>query len=731
MRKNIYIKKTVAKKKLLITLLICLSLATFSATSYAATWQVTDNNSLKYTLNRVKAGDVIELGNNITFTDSDLFASLDNITIDGKGLYRLEIAGDLHSINNATFANGKSAGFGGAIYIRQDFTGSINNSTFMHNIANNAGAIMVIQNFSGSINNSIFTHNTTTNYGGAIFINQDFKGSINNSAFMNNTAAGRGGAIFIGRLAEITVDHGASSTFYNNTDGGVNNNPNSTYFWKENVTDTATFTTHGSLYLYDPIAGRNTGKIPLAKDGAGLLLLGGNNTNIEKWNINDGTLRLTYDSAGNKAQITGSNDFNLTNGATLEIVPNAGGHAVINATTQTALHGNTTVGSDYRYHAQLNTGNAQKLLEITNGYTGTGNLTNPSGKFILGQYEYTYDGLAWSNNKELNFNIKSTHLSPEVTGVYSANASLRTSLANKTSQLIFARLQTPFQKLKAQKIPKANLTTNEKEEEKLWATTFYNQTNNKKDGTNDKSKAKVPGLILGTENQITKNSFFGGAVSIAWPDYNQGKVDANGKDIRLNLYGGSLLKNDIELGYIISAGFGDMSQERNVGGKNLGAKYDTRNYTLGLSLAKEYIKSDKVTIRPFLNYEYITAKADGYTENDDLVGITANGQKNNLHRIKLGNEWTIKSKENTLFKTSLYYQGLYGDTKGNVTSYITSSPGNTVSLSGSTMNKHALGIGLMWGKQVSEKVGFDFTYDGTFGSKGMSNDFKVNVNFKF
>ena len=625
-------------------------------------------------------------------------------------------------IINSDFIGNTATQAGGAIGVIDAFDATIENSNFKNNTAGtNGGAIRVTGAFTNNITNSNFSDNTAGALGGAIYTHSNFTSTMSNSYFFNNTATTSGGAIYIRGITDLTIGQG-NTIFYNNTAAG---SPNSLYFANGN---SATITTHGTLSLYDPMRGSNS---LFNKQGTGLMILGGSNIGFTNFNVDAGTLLLTYDSQNSAAKgITANTSFNLNAGSQLQIVPTATGININSPTIQ--LDGTTTVGSDYRYMAEQAFGSNHTILTLNNPYTGAGQLTNTAGTFTLGQYAYQYDSLHWNGN-QLQVNVTRSYLNPETTGGYAANAPMRTRLANKTNSLIFEHLSELFAKLKVDKITKSYLTENkQKIGENVWTSSFYNQVHNDHYDVQAGSKAKVPGLLLGKDQQISDKSFIGMTLSAAWPDYKQGSIDSTGKDIRLSLYGGTLLKNDWQFGYLLSAGFGDISQERIAGPDKLTADYDVNTYSLGFSFSKEYIKNAKTTITPFFSYEYLKIKTDGYQEKGNpLTSITANAHSQDISRVQLGLQLFKQQSDDSYIKSSLYYQGLFGDTSAGVHSYMTNTPNSNVYIEGSSVNRNAVGFDLTWGKQLSDKATVDLSLNGMYGSRGTSYDVRVGVNFKF
>lgn len=664
-------------------------------------------------------------------------------------------------IKGCTFTNNRSGGSGGAVYVAYDLLGGITDSAFIGNSTReHGGAFYATGDLTGGITNCAFIGNESFFEGGAVFSGAIDR--IQNSIFIGNKSGNEGGAVCIvdGTYTTILNNAGERTIFAGNTYDGK---PNSIYFVL-GVGTLLSVVGAGDLYMYDPMSTRDEGMLFIEKAGSGMWTLGGDNVpnGNAHWEISAGTLRLVEDSNygradARSASISGES-FTLDKAAKLLAVPVAAGKtpASINTAT-TTLDGTVGVGSDERPRARIDKFNGV-VLSVDNMTANKSTIAAKEGTFKLGQYDYKYKNLRWDGNK-LVFDMEggcssvihidavaikksSRHygtLSRERNGVYSANAPLRATLANSSTTEVFGHIGDVLGSHTTDhttNVKMLNLTEPKKQSGKekgaLWGTFLNNNTKTDPSGSSAGSSVNTPGLIIGADQQIGEHSFIGEAVSATWPDYEQGRVDADGKDIRLALYGGSELKDGWQIGYIVSAGRGDMHNSRLTDFDTSSAKYDTSSYTFGLSLAKPVEYRMGKTIKPYMSYEYIRSLSDGYTENSrtGLTDITSGGQNSNVSRVKLGLNHRSDTANGSYFASSLYWQGLFGDRKANVTSYMNAAAGSTVSLSGAGMDSSAIGLDLSWGRKVG-KTDMALCYNGLFGAQSTSNTFSINFMYKF
>jgi hypothetical protein len=241
----------------LMTLLIALSPAAFSTSTYAVTFSVTSTadsgtGSLRQAITDAVAGDVITFNLSgcpctITLTSGELVINKD-LTIDGSG-QSITVSGDnatrvmqvsegstliLNALTIADATTGGGIGGGGILNAgtlnvsnstfsnnRSDYGGgianvgtmTISNSTFSNNrsSASQGGGGAIYTSYLGplTVKNSTFSDNRAINFGAGIYSSGPL--TVSNSTFSNNRAINFGGGIYIS--SPLTVN---SSTFSNN-----------------------------------------------------------------------------------------------------------------------------------------------------------------------------------------------------------------------------------------------------------------------------------------------------------------------------------------------------------------------------------------------------------------------------------------------------------------------------------------------------------------------------------
>ncbi|MCA9962419.1 MAG: right-handed parallel beta-helix repeat-containing protein, partial [Anaerolineales bacterium] len=168
------------------------------------------------------SGEII-INKNLTIDGSALASP---VTISGNNNSRIfYITSSTVSITRLRFINGASNegdpgdwdGDGGAIYLQNSSTVTIDRSEFANNHAQyNGGALYIFSNSSATLTNNVFTNNSTLHAGGAIRDSSSPSVIVTGNTFVGNTA-NEGGAMWASSGTEVLTNN----TFYNNTGDGT------------------------------------------------------------------------------------------------------------------------------------------------------------------------------------------------------------------------------------------------------------------------------------------------------------------------------------------------------------------------------------------------------------------------------------------------------------------------------------------------------------------------------
>jgi len=475
--------------------------------------------------------------------------------------------------------------------------------------------------------------------------------------------------------------------------------------------------------------------------GSGNFYWGGNNVFLTEGGQANVDLKSGITTLEPGFNLTGNNlNFTLSAGATLQVKLSAQ-PITINATNIT-FEDQSLVSVDdssFVYGPVLTPGQSQAVLNMTatNSLYNGAQLDKVSGKLSMGAYDYQYsliwEGGAGSSTPEMLYSMAaitdsaagqlmftpvSRTFVPERGGTYATQASLYSALANKSSAVIGDRQDDRIHHL-----------AQENAAEELWAAPFYQAVRTEKQGNFAGAKVNSPGIIVGYDRKTSDRSFFGGAASVAYPDYSAGDCSTDGRDVRLFVYGGSKQGDGLEFSYLAGYGWGHLNQNRVVHEERYGAHYHNNTYTVGLGIAKPSVRKDAI-VRPYLTYEYQGIKADGYSEGAGTYALSYDGQRQNVHLVRLGAD-VIREDEDGYVKYGLFYLGNYGDKAAETRAYFTADPTNPFTSVGAPLDRNNWGLSVDLEKELSETTELTLSYTAMWGSKGRSQDVYLNFTYKF
>ena len=667
--------------------------------------------------------------------------------------------------------NGKDDAMGGAIYSESTVDlGGRSRMNFTNNIASaeklaRGGAVYSVGEFKIYGGTPTFEGNYVQSasdaaHGGAVYSGTfTMTGGVSN--FRNNYAKAAtldnalGGAVFVNGNASINLSNAASrATFKGNyvTDG-TTIKANSLYF---SVASASTFNVNGAgtLYMYDPIS-RSKGSsvnagntLSVTKNGTGTWVLGGlNDTPNTTWAINGGTFITDFDFKNNPFAITSTDSgrnvtsFSLGSGASLLVT--VGGAAATIKADSISLSGSVGLNNDKIGPGRLLNGENLALRLDSSSITNNSNILSTSGTLSDSLYDgIEYTDLRWESDNSLKFNVStaSAKVNSDAAGLHAVQGAVKASVHNVTNSYIFSALSAnQYSDIQTISIdPETQnsvsfLTGNsddesEKTGKRFWGSWMHNLTRTKQKGSVAGSGLTTSGFILGIDQPVTSKTRLGLAISAAWPDYEQGSTEVDGRDIRAAIYSSSQLSNDFQLDLIASAGFGKLKSKRVRLSESMHGDYDTSNYTFGAKLTKN-IKKGTNTYSPFVSYEYLHMLSDGYVETG-VHSLTMPGQNNNISRVQMGMGYKHNSGKD-IFSASLYYQRLFGDTDIQTTSWLTADPLSSVSLSGTGVDENSLGVYVGWKRDLSAKTSINLSYNGLYGSDSKSHTFNLGFEYKF
>lgn len=519
------------------------------------------------------------------------------------------------------------------------------------------------------------------------------------------------------------------------------------------VTDSGVMDIKGILHSEANIEGSS----PVAVANGGILRLNSNNAKIESavGILNKGTLDIGL----NKPTITGPAIF--ANGATLGIKVNSQDeHGILNADVIFKDGASITVSTD----KSMKIGDKMNNLTLINGNVAAENKDLSNGRFNVrlnnnGKFdiEYTqsardrvaeagdsslggmadaWDGLdIIDNNAMANIKKLLDELS-QYNAVGYAEA-LKTLAPSATPMIQQTQAETANQVFSAVGSRLSGGSNNNAQGMSsgdalngvaLWIQGMFNHA--KFDG-NKHSKgfdSDTWGTALGVEKQLNRAVKAGVGYAYSKTDIDGFMRDTDVKTHTAILYG-EYKPSNWYANAVVSYGWSDYDEKKNVAGSTINAKYDAE--TFGLQTMTGYDFYTKYAlITPEMGLRYIHIKTDSYIDgagqrvkSDDSDIVTGVIGSKLSKSYALSNGMWIKPEA----KMALTYDLVHDDVK----STVTLPNGSSYSVSGKPLNRFGVEVGGGVNAELNDNVEVFLGYEGKFRKDYQDHSGLVNAKYKF
>ena len=237
------------------------------------------------------------------------------------------------------------------------------------------------------------------------------------------------------------------------------------------------------------------------------------------------------------------------------------------------------------------------------------------------------------------------------------------------------------------------------------------------------------------ERLIGASAFAGLALSVSWPEYDEGGTNIDAQDLTLAVYGGGVLPwGDIELDAHVGYGWTDYDQIRHVEGERYDSDYDGEMFFVGAGLGRTFwIKETGMGLwlRPGASYDYIHIKTDGFDEGAGTYALNMSGYDQDLHRVKAGLEAGWASESGLMASAEAYYLGTYGDRVTETSGYLINDPANGFNVIGNGLDENSLGLGAKVDLPLGPNWELNIGYDFLLGEKATTHQGSAMVTFRF
>ena len=260
----------------------------------------------------------------------------------------------------------------------------------------------------------------------------------------------------------------------------------------------------------------------------------------------------------------------------------------------------------------------------------------------------------------------------------------------------------------------------------LWAQGLFDKAKLDKSNGFD---GKTYGLALGFDGKIAKDFKLGFGYA-----YTNSDINATGRDTDTDthtaiVYGEKNIDNAYVNG-IITYGWSDYSEDKNVGGLKVKADYDVNSLFAQLMGGYNY-KQGFMTITPETGARYLRTKSKSYT---DTAGQQVEGDTTNtvtgVLGFKVAANTHLQSLKNVYFKPEFHLHGTYDikNDKGRTTVIL--GNGSSYVNEGEALKRFGIETGVQFGI-VMGNVEVSLDYEGKFRSDYTDHIGLLNVKYNF
>ena len=676
---------------------------------------------------------------------------------------KMKITGSFFTENDAN-VGGNDFG-GGAIYNRGKI--EVADTTFDGNEAQRGGAVHNVGDKGNSADatftNVDFNNNHAKIDGGAIFngnysIIDELTGTFTGNSVVHDEQKNnhRGGAIYNTGSSKI---NSLSATFTNNTadKGGA-------------ISNAGTMTIKDSTFTNNT-AGFSGGAI----HNKGELTLSGNNIfsgNKAQDNLNDisnsGTINVT---SGSHLTLDGGISKNYTSG-TINFADNS--HLTVKVNT-TEIDNNVNIGKDAKLDLVFANGYQETVYDMIvdgNEVTGEFTLTNEDN----GLYKITRDT---EDAHKFTVEKKSTSEIATSTGANTNQASTITAITAGTSEndtfnaiadAISTKLQSSDKNdvkaaidattaLAPEVAPMVQKTQTETanqvfgavstrltggsvstggegmssgdnifERAAMWVQGLFNHSK-----LDDTSKAygfdaDSSGVAMGAEKYVTEDTKIGLGYAYTNTDID-GFMRSTDVDTHTAFVYGEYKPSNWYVNGIMSYGWSDYEESKNVSGIGVKADYDAE--TFGLQAMTGYDMQVKgFGLTPEVGLRYVHISQDGYTDSaDQKVSGNDSDILTGVIGAKVSKTWTLKNGMN--IKPEARIAATYDLMNDDVNSVVTLANGSAYAVEGDALDRFGMEFGAGVTTEVNDNVEFALGYEGKFREDYQDHTGLVNLKYKF
>lgn len=266
------------------------------------------------------------------------------------------------------------------------------------------------------------------------------------------------------------------------------------------------------------------------------------------------------------------------------------------------------------------------------------------------------------------------------------------------------------------------------EDASVWVQGLANHAKLNKTSQSDGFKSDTFGTAMGLEKKVSNQVKAG--IGYA---YNDTDVKATGRDTDVTthtaLVYGEYKPSNWFVNGIMSYGWSDYDESKNVAGNIVTAKYDAE--TFGLQAMTGYdIFTKYATVTPEAGLRYIHIKTDGYTDSA-MQSVSSNTSDIITGVIGSRVRKTFDTQSGLRFTPEAKLAMTYDLKHDNVTSNVTLPNGSSYSVNGKALDRFGIEVGGNVTAEINDNVELSLGYEGKFREDYQDHSGLINFKYNF
>ena len=262
----------------------------------------------------------------------------------------------------------------------------------------------------------------------------------------------------------------------------------------------------------------------------------------------------------------------------------------------------------------------------------------------------------------------------------------------------------------------------------LWVQTLFNKSELEDTSSSSGFDSETTGIAFGAEKSVTDNTKIGLGYA-----YSQTDIDALNRatDVETHtaiLYG-EYKPSQWYVNGVVTYGWSDYTEHKNVAGVNVEAKYDAESFGLQTMTGYE-MNAQGYTIVPEVGLRFVHIEQDPYTDTtDQTVSSDDTDTLTGVIATKVSKTWELDS--GAYITPEVKVAATYDLSNDGSTSVVTLANGSAYTVNGEELDKLGFEFSTGVTAELNDKVEFSVGYEGKFKEDYQDHSALLNVKYNF